>query len=97
MEQYASTTDGRASEFQSLHSQAQQVQVDPDAFGYMFGRMVYSSYAQHAQSVNDGLAQAANTMSEISGGVRESSSAIQDVDSATSQAAAQAVAPATEG
>jgi hypothetical protein len=89
MERFAETSVERASECQQAHARAQQIQVSPDAFGFMFGRMVYSAYAQHAQSVINGLISAAGAMTEIAGGVRDSAKLIRDSDASTVQAATQ--------
>jgi hypothetical protein len=50
--------------------------VSRDAFGYMFGALVYSSYQEQAQSVGQGLQFAAEAMSSIAAGIRLSVSRI---------------------
>lgn len=91
MERFAATSEERAAAFQQIHARAQQTQVSPDAFGFMFGRMVYSAYAQHEQSVINGLISATDAMTEIADGVRESAASVKEVDTATAEAAARAV------
>lgn len=87
MKRFAETSDRRAEEFQQIHAKAEQTQVDPDAFGFLLGRLAYSAYAQHAQSVTNGLISATNAMTEIADGVRDSAAAIQEVEAHVAHAA----------
>lgn len=96
MERFAGTSDQRATGFQQIHARAQQTQVDSGAFGFMFGRMVYSAYEEHARTVTNGLISAVDAMTGIADGVRDSLAAIREVETATAQAAARATKP-TEG
>lgn len=73
---FAQTSDERATSFSNAYSQAQHIQVSRDAFGYMFGALVYSSYQEQAQSVGQGLQFAAEAMSSIASGIRLSVSRI---------------------
>jgi hypothetical protein len=73
---FAQTSDDRATSFSQAYSQAQHIQVSRDAFGYMFGALVYSSYQEQAQSVGQGLQFAAEAMSSIASGIRLSVSRI---------------------
>lgn len=91
LNQFAGTSDARATSFRQLHTRAGQIQVDGNAFGYMFGRLVYSAYEQHVQAISDGLTSAADSMTEIADSIRETAQTIQEVESETSQAASRAV------
>jgi hypothetical protein len=73
---FAQTSDDRATSFNQAYGQAQHIQVSRDAFGYMFGALVYSSYQEQAQSVGQGLQFAAEAMSSIASGIRLSVSRI---------------------
>jgi hypothetical protein len=72
LERFAQTSDGRASSFTRARGQAEHIQVSRDAFGYMFGALVYSAYEKQAQSVTSGLQSAATAMTAIASGIRES-------------------------
>jgi uncharacterized protein YukE len=89
LDRFAGTSDQRATAFQQIHAKAEQVQVSPDAFGVMFGRLVYSAYAQHAQAVTDGMMSAAQAMTGIADAVRQSAEDIHNVDTAAARAATQ--------
>lgn len=93
LSQFAATSDDRATSFRQLHAQAQQIQVAGDAFGYMFGRLVYSAYERHAEAVSDGLTSATDAMTGIADSIRETAETIREVESETSQAAGRAVEP----
>jgi hypothetical protein len=73
---FAQTSEDRATSFNQAYAQAQHIQVSRDAFGYMFGALVYSSYQEQAQSVSQGLQFAAEAMSSIAAGIRLSVSRI---------------------
>jgi hypothetical protein len=73
---FAQTSDERATSFNQAYTQAQHIQVDRDAFGYMFGALVYSSYEEQAQSVSQGLQFASEAMSSIASAIRLSVSRI---------------------
>jgi hypothetical protein len=73
---FAQTSEDRATSFNQAYAQAQHIQVSRDAFGYMFGALVYSSYQEQAQSVSQGLQFAAEAMSSIASGIRLSVSRI---------------------
>jgi hypothetical protein len=73
---FAQTSDDRATSFSKAYGQAEHIQVSRDAFGYMFGALVYSSYQEQAQSVGQGLQFAAEAMSSIASAIRLSVSRI---------------------
>lgn len=73
---FAQTSDDRATSFNKAYGQAQHIQVSRDAFGYMFGALVYSSYEEQAQSVSQGIQFASEAMSSIASAVRLSVSRI---------------------
>lgn len=89
LERFAVTSDQRSTSFQRIQSQAKQDEVDSGAFGYMFGRLTYSAYERHAESVVEGLQSAAEAMTDIADAVRESAKSIRSVEDETAHAAGQ--------
>lgn len=90
LDRFAQTSDDRARGFQQAYGQAQHIEVSRDAFGYMFGALVYSAYEKHAQAVGDGLQSAGTAMSGIAAGVRTSADRIAAADHGIEQSANQA-------
>lgn len=90
LNRFAQTSDGRATSFARAYGQAEQIQVSRDAFGYMFGALVYSAYEKHALSVTNGLQSAGNAMTAIAEGMRTSVSRIDAANQSIEQSAAQA-------
>lgn len=74
---FAQTSDGRANAFGQALSQAHNIQVSSDAFGYMFGRLVYSAYQKHVQSVSDGIQSAETAMTSIAGAMRDTAASVR--------------------
>ncbi|HEY2578226.1 MAG TPA: hypothetical protein VGI74_18130 [Streptosporangiaceae bacterium] len=82
---FAQTSDDRATSFNKAYGQAQHILVSRDAFGYMFGALVYSSYQQQAQSVSQGLQFASEAMSSIASAMRLSVSRIDQDNQSVKQ------------
>ncbi len=76
LKRFAETSDERASSFRQAQGQAGQIQVPRDAFGYMFGALVYSAYEKHAQSVTDGIQSAGTAMSGIAAAMRDTADSV---------------------
>jgi hypothetical protein len=76
LKRFAQTSDARASAFGQALSQARSIQVSGDAFGIMFGRLVYSAYEKHVQSVTDGLQSAEDAMTSIADAMRGTADAV---------------------
>jgi hypothetical protein len=92
LDRFAQTSDERATAFGKAYGQAEHIQVSRDAFGYMFGALVYSAYEKHAQSVTSGLQSAGTAMTAIAGGMRETAArmhaANQDIERSIGQSGA---------
>ena len=76
LKRFAQTSDERASAFRQAHGQAGHIQVSRDAFGYMFGALVYSAYQRHVQSVTSGIESAGTAMSGIAAAMRDTADSV---------------------
>jgi hypothetical protein len=76
LNRFAQTSDERASGFTKAQAQAGQIQVSRDAFGYMFGALVYSAYEKHVQAVSDGIQSAGTAMSSIATAMRDTAATV---------------------
>lgn len=89
LKKFAQTSDERAVTFERLKAQAQSLHLGWNAFGVMFGQLVFAAYDKHVQTVTSGLQQASDAMKQIADGVRVNAAGIDDVNQNITQNANQ--------
>ncbi len=72
LEQFASLSDGRKSQYDTLHTQLADAHIGSDSFGHipMVGSRIYEAYDEHVQACTEGVQSAADSMAAIATALR---------------------------